>query len=81
MPHQTTLSTADIDCSRPACPMCSGGVERVPRRGLDHLISALLPLRRYRCRGIHCKWEGTLRSPHNALEGSDYVRLYQRRLD
>lgn len=46
----------------PACPRCAGPVDRIPRLGLDRLISLVVPLRRYRCCTLACAWEGTLRA-------------------
>lgn len=45
----------------PACPHCRGSLNRIPRRMVDHLISLVLPVRRYRCLSMGCEWEGNLR--------------------
>ncbi len=47
----------------PLCPLCGSSVERVHRRFLDRLLSLVRPIRRYRCKGFHCNWEGNLRRP------------------
>jgi hypothetical protein len=51
---------------RPACPRCDGLTERIPRRTLDFVISLALPVRRYRCLAIGCRWEGILFKPRAA---------------
>lgn len=43
------------------CPRCGGPVERVRRRPIDRVLSMVRRLRRYRCRNVECRWEGTLR--------------------
>lgn len=45
----------------PACPHCRGSLHRVRRRMFDHLISLVLPVRRYQCLSMGCEWEGNLR--------------------
>jgi hypothetical protein len=45
----------------PSCPHCGEGVQRIHRRLLDHLLSLLRPIRRYRCDNPACQWEGNLR--------------------
>lgn len=67
--------------SRPACPRCSGAVNRVPRRVWDHLVSALVPVRRYRCRNLACAWEGTLRDECFDLLPDDDAKRYKRRFN
>ena len=47
----------------PLCPLCGSSVERVHRRVVDRLLSLLRPIRRYRCKGFNCAWEGNLRRP------------------
>jgi hypothetical protein len=42
-------------------------VTRVPRRFVDVLLSAFVPLRRYRCRSLDCGWEGNLRVKRHPL--------------
>lgn len=42
------------------CPLCGGPVRRVRRRLLDRLPALLQRTRRYRCRNVDCRWEGTL---------------------
>ena len=40
------------------CPKCGRDLHRVHRRGLDHLISAFVTVRRYRCSNRECDWHG-----------------------
>lgn len=40
------------------CPACNGEVHRVHRHRLDHLVSAFVPVRRYRCTNRECLWDG-----------------------
>ena len=47
----------------PLCPLCGSSVERVHRRFVDRLLSLVRPIRRYRCKGFNCDWEGNLRRP------------------
>jgi hypothetical protein len=44
------------------CPRCAGPLVRVPRTPWDRLLSLVSPRRRFRCRGMSCGWEGTLRA-------------------
>jgi hypothetical protein len=44
------------------CPRCAGALVRVRRTLWDRLLSLVAPRRRYRCRGMGCGWEGTLRA-------------------
>lgn len=66
--------------ARPICPRCSGAVGRVPRHVADRLISLLVPVRRYRCRAMGCRWEGTLRDECFDLAPGDSSKHYNRRL-
>jgi hypothetical protein len=59
---------APVRASPVACPRCDGVVERIPRLGIDRLLSFFVPLRRYRCANLACNWEGTLRAPHNEAQ-------------
>ena len=43
------------------CPKCGGGLFRIPRRSLDRLVSAFVPMLRFRCHFFSCHWEGNLR--------------------
>lgn len=43
-----------------ACPRCDSPLERVPRRWRDRVLSLWFPVRRYRCTGWQCGWEGVL---------------------
>jgi len=81
MPHQAMSLTAGEEPSRPACPRCSGAVTRVPRRLGDHLVSALVPVRRYSCRTLACGWEGTLRDECFDLLPADDAKQYNRRFN
>lgn len=45
----------------PLCPRCQGRLVRVHRRAVDHLVSVVYHVRRYRCTNITCEWEGNLR--------------------
>ena len=50
--------------SRRACPQCGSSVARVRRRFIDHLVSFVYPVYRYRCSSSFvCDWEGNLRHP------------------
>lgn len=40
------------------CPRCKGNIHRVHRHSLDHLISIIVPVRRYRCTDRECGWSG-----------------------
>jgi hypothetical protein len=44
------------------CPQCGGSVSRIPRRGLDRMLGMLVSIRRFRCMGFGCQWEGNLPS-------------------
>lgn len=57
------LSIADheIDGSIRRCPVCSGSINRIPRRLIDLAFSLIMPVQRYRCRALNCDWEGNLR--------------------
>ena len=50
---------------KPACPLCKGTVDRVPRTLLDHLRTLFLPrgqaLYRYQCWVPTCAWQGNLK--------------------
>jgi hypothetical protein len=81
MPHQPLSSAAGEGLSRPACPRCGGAVNRVPRRLMDHLVSALMPVRRYSCRTLACHWEGTLRDECFDLLPADDAKRYNRRFN
>ena len=79
---QSSMSLAASDVlARPACPRCNGPVSRVPRRLTDHLLSTLMPMRRYSCRGVACRWEGTLRDECFDLRPGDGAKRYHRRFD
>ena len=43
------------------CPECGDTLTRIRRRGVDHLLSALVPVGRFRCLNLLCAWEGNLR--------------------
>ena len=40
------------------CPQCGGGIRRVHRHKVDHLISPFVPVRRYHCTNDACRWYG-----------------------
>ncbi len=40
------------------CPQCGGDIHRIHRTTVDHLISAFVPVRRYRCANRECGWKG-----------------------
>ena len=42
------------------CPKCRGEVRRVHRRVRDRILNLVKPVRRYRCRNSHCRWEGDI---------------------
>jgi hypothetical protein len=69
---------AQARAREPACPRCRGPVDRIPRLGLDRLISLVVPLRRYRCCNFACAWEGTLRAGRDAASryGQDRRRPF-----
>ena len=50
---------------KPACPLCTGTVDRVPRTLLDRVLSHFLPrgqaLYRYQCWVPTCAWQGILK--------------------
>lgn len=50
-----------------ACPRCSGPVYRIPRRFVDLLLSAVVPVHRYRCDEMGCNWEGNLRATRESV--------------
>ena len=43
------------------CPLCAAYLMRVPRRGIDRLLSLFVRVYRYRCPIVSCQWEGNLR--------------------
>ena len=44
------------------CPRCKNELIRTRRRGLDNLISKVLPVRRYQCTYHTCRWTGLQRA-------------------
>jgi hypothetical protein len=44
----------------PRCPECGSGLIRVRRRPVDRLLSAFVPVRRFRCSGMQCVYEGNV---------------------
>jgi hypothetical protein len=50
------------------CPVCGTELTRIRRRFIDRLVSAVRPVRRYRCHSFACHWEGNLRCRANATE-------------
>lgn len=81
MPDQPMSRSAGEAPSRPACPRCAGAVNRVPRRLMDRLVSALVPVRRYSCRTLACHWEGALRDECFDLLPADNTKRYNRRFN
>jgi hypothetical protein len=53
---------------RPLCPRCGQAAYRVERHLSDRLVGAFRGVRRYRCRGFGCGWEGLLRRPGGARQ-------------
>lgn len=49
-----------------ACPKCGGSIHRIHRKTADHLISAFVPVRRYRCTNDACRWRGLRVGKHHA---------------
>lgn len=50
---------------RYTCPRCGGAgstldMQRIPRRFVDRLVSALVSRHRYRCRQPGCEWVGNV---------------------
>jgi hypothetical protein len=54
--------------SRRKCPCCGGSVYRTSRRGIDHLISLVKPVRRYHCMSLGCGWVGNLPRDRSPIE-------------
>lgn len=75
------LADMGAELGRPMCPRCLSGVNRVPRRALDRLISLVVPVRRYRCRALACAWEGALRNSRFDLQPGNDVRHYDTRIE
>ena len=40
------------------CPRCGSALHRVHRHGLDRALSVVVPVRRYRCGNLECRWNG-----------------------
>lgn len=40
------------------CPRCKGNIHRVHRHAFDHVISIIVPVRRYHCTSRDCGWSG-----------------------
>lgn len=57
---------SDPKLTTAACPKCGGPVHRVHRTTSDHLISAFVPVRRYRCSNDACRWRGLRVGKHHA---------------
>ncbi len=47
------------------CPKCGGAIDRVHRRWYDRLICLYVPVRRYRCRTLSCRWRGLRVGSHH----------------
>lgn len=42
------------------CPECGSGLIRIRRRPIDRLMSAFVPVSRFRCSNMQCSYEGNL---------------------
>lgn len=51
------------------CPRCSNPAVRIHRRRIDHIVNRLIPIRRYRCESMVCKWEGNVRFIEGPVSG------------
>ena len=71
MPDDARYPALPADLASPAviCPLCAGALHRVPRRWVDHLLSLVRPVRRYRCRDIRCGWTGNKGGASRAEHG------------
>jgi hypothetical protein len=60
-PLGTRVEDADTGNWRaPHCPECDSGLIRVRRRPIDRLLSTFVPVRRFRCSGMGCGYEGNV---------------------
>jgi hypothetical protein len=62
--YSTGMFSSDADISDPVgyrCPNCGGELVRIRRRVIDRLLSAFVPVRRFRCSMLECGHEGNLR--------------------
>ena len=50
------------------CPSCSGSVYRIQRRPFDRFVNFFVPVHRYRCGSLGCRWEGNLLVPQEVLQ-------------
>jgi hypothetical protein len=60
----TAPSTGPVDyrsASNNLCIQCQGNLIRTPRRPIDHCISLVMPVHRYRCSRFGCQWIGNVR--------------------
>ena len=57
---QRTTTLSDLHC-----PRCGGVIHRVHRHTLDHMVSAIVPVRRYHCGNRDCGWSGLRVSVHS----------------
>lgn len=54
----------------PVCPRCNGPVKRVPRIAGDRRLTGAAAVRRFRCVGAQCLWEGVIAAqPVTAARG------------
>ena len=44
------------------CPECGGELIQIRRRPIDRLLSAIVPVSRFRCSTMQCGYEGNLRN-------------------
>ncbi len=56
------------------CPRCGGDIHRIHRTTTDHLISAFVPVRRYRCGNRDCRWRGRRVVAPKTLRPSEATR-------
>jgi hypothetical protein len=57
---QRTPALVDLQC-----PRCGGAIHRIHRRTVDHLLSVIVPVRRYHCANRECGWTGVKVSTHS----------------
>ena len=74
--ERNTISKPDVGRSREnPCPKCGGRLVRRHRRLADRLISAVVPLRRYRCTSAQCRYEFTVPKTRATPRPSSFPRL------
>jgi hypothetical protein len=50
------------------CPECGDILIRIPRRGVDRVLSLFVPVHRFRCPNFLCVWEGNLRTSRSRID-------------